>query len=457
MMHSIHGRLLLVASLVLVAFLGLGALALDRAFRESMDSAIRDRLQQQIYALLGAAAEDELGRMRLPEHLPNPRLASPDSGLYAAVVGESGEYLWRSRSSLGRDIGFSRQLAPGAHQFDRKQHGPEDLYILNFAVAWINDAGRELGYTLSIAENTEAMTAQVDAFRARLFYWLGGVSLLLLIVQGLVLGWGLKPLRSVAADLRRVELGEIEVIGGAHPKELQGLISNINMLIQSGRASRDRYRNSLGDLAHSLKTPLTLLRGSAESDASDKMRQTVNEQVARMDEIVQHQLRRAAAATVTVPGTSFKVAPVVERLRETLEKVYREKGIDCQTAIDPAVSFYGEQSDLMEFMGNLLDNAFKYGKKRVRVTGGRLAERHGRGQGMRLIIEDDGPGIAAAKRAEVLNRGVRIDQRQPGQGIGLSVAKDIIGLYKGSLEIAASELGGASIRITFNGDSYLAS
>lgn len=454
MMHSIHGRLLLVASLVLVAFLGFGALALDRAFRESMESAIRDRLLQQVYALLGAAAEDELGRMRLPEHLPNPRLASPDSGLYAAVAGEAGEYLWRSRSSLGRDIGFNRQLAPGVHQFDRKQHGPDDLYILNFAVAWVNDAGKELGYTLSIAENTEGMTAQVDAFRARLFYWLGGVSLLLLIVQGLVLGWGLKPLRRVAVDLRRVELGEIDAIEGHHPKELQGLIRNINMLVQSGRASRDRYRNSLGDLAHSLKTPLTLLRGSAESDATDRMRRTVNEQVARMDEIVQYQLRRAAASAVTVPGTSLKVAPVVERLKATLQKVYREKGIECQTAIDPEVSFYGEQSDLMEFMGNLLDNAFKYGKKRVKVTGGSLPESHSGRRGVRLIIEDDGPGIPAAKRAEVLNRGVRIDQRQPGQGIGLSVAKEIIGLYTGSLEIAESELGGASIRITFSGDGF---
>ncbi len=450
MMQSIHGRLLLVASVVLAAFLGLGALALDQAFRESVESAMRDRLQQQVYALLGAAGEDDQGRMRLPEDLPNPRLVSPDSGLYAAVAGEAGAYQWRSRSLLGRDIEFNRRLTPGVQYFERGQFGADVLYILHFGITWEDDTGSELGYTLSVAENIKGMNAQVDVFRVRLFYWLGGVSLLLLIAQGVVLGWGLKPLRRVAADLQRVELGEIETIQGHHPKELRGLVRNINMLVQSGRASRDRYRNSLGDLAHSLKTPLTLLHGAAEGEKSDNMRQTVIEQVACMDEIVQYQLRRAAASAITVPGTRVLVAPVVVRLCATLDKVYRDKGMKCHTTVDPAAYFYGEQSDLMEFLGNLLDNAFKNGKSQVRVTGERLPEIANSGRwGVKLVIDDDGPGIPAANREEVLTRGVRIDQRQPGQGIGLSVAQEIIGLYSGSLEIGESDIGGTSIRIIF--------
>ncbi|MCB1752893.1 MAG: histidine kinase [Gammaproteobacteria bacterium] len=447
-MLSIHGRLLLVASLVLAAFLGLGALALDSAFRESVDSAMRERLQQQVYALLGAAKEDELGRMRLPEDLPNPRFAAPDSGLYATVSGEDGAYRWRSRSLLGREIDFGHRLDPGAHRFERRRLDSDDLYILNFAVAWEDDTGRELGYTLAIAENTGAMEAQIDAFRIRLFYWLGGVSLLLLIVQGAVLGWGLMPLRRIAGDLRRVESGEIESIAGWHPRELQGLIDNINMLIQSGRASRDRYRNGLGDLAHSLKTPLTLLRGSARADDADKMRRTIDEQVARMDEIVQYQLRRAAASSVTA-GTRVSVATVVERLCATLSKVYRDKQVACRVSIDPAAWFYGEQSDLMEFMGNLLDNAFKYGKSRVRVTAESVSASAGGRRTLKLVVEDDGPGIPPAQRAQALNRGVRIDQHQPGHGIGLSVAREIIHLYRGALKIDESGLGGARIEVTF--------
>ena len=453
MTQSIHGRLLLAASMVLAAFLGLGALALDNAFRESVESAMRERLLQQVYALLGAATEDDSGRMRLPGDLPNPRLARPDSGLYAMVTGESGGYQWRSRSLLGREIGITPQLEPGVHRFDRMRQGSEELYILNFSVVWEDDNGKELQYTLAIAENTEGMIAQVSAFRLRLFYWLGGVSLLLLIAQGVVLGWGLKPLRRVAVDLRRVEAGEIEGIVGRYPKELQGLIRNINMLVQSGRASRDRYRNSLGDLAHSLKTPLTLLRGSAGGDAPGKMRQVVHEQVARMDEIVQYQLHRAAASAMTVAGTRVGVASVVDRLCVTLAKVYRDKNIEWLAAVDPAAWFYGEQSDLMEFMGNLLDNAFKYGNTKVKVTGESVAAAADGGrQGLRLVVEDDGPGIPPAKREEVLNRGVRIDQQQAGHGIGLSVAREIILLYAGSLQIDESSLGGARIEVGFNLD-----
>lgn len=450
MIGSIHGRLLLVASLVIAAFLGLGALALDQAFRESIDSAMRERLLQQVYALLGAASEDAEGRMRLPKDLPNPRLATPDSGLYAVVIGEEGGYLWRSRSLIGREIGFSRQLDQGVVQFDRFRYGADDLYTLNFAIAWDDDSGKELVYTLAVAENTEAMDAQIGAFRTRLFYWLGGVSLLLLIVQVVVLGWGLKPLRRVAADLRRVERGKIEAIEGDYPKELRGLIRNINMLIQSSKATRDRYRNSLGDLAHSLKTPLTLLRGAAVGEDAVRLRQTVDEQVTRMDEIVQYQLQRAAVSSMAVQGSAVSVATVVERLCATLAKVYRDKGIQYRLEIDPEVLFFGEQQDLMEFMGNLLDNAFKYGKERIKVTAHSLQTMSTvGGQALSMTIEDDGPGIPEEQREKVLNRGVRIDQQLPGQGIGLSMAREIISLYGGSLTLDGSEMGGVLVKIVF--------
>jgi len=450
MIGSIHGRLLLVASLVIAAFLGLGALALDQAFRESIDSAMRERLLQQVYALLGAASEDAEGRMRLPKDLPNPRLATPDSGLYAVVIGEEGGYLWRSRSLIGREIGFSRQLDQGVVQFDRFRYGADDLYTLNFAIAWDDDSGKELVYTLAVAENTEAMDAQIGAFRTRLFYWLGGVSLLLLIVQVVVLGWGLKPLRRVAADLRRVERGKIEAIEGDYPKELRGLIRNINMLIQSSKATRDRYRNSLGDLAHSLKTPLTLLRGAAVGEDAVRLRQTVDEQVTRMDEIVQYQLQRAAVSSMAVQGSAVSVAPVVERLCATLAKVYRDKGIQYRLEIDPEVLFFGEQQDLMEFLGNLLDNAFKYGKERIKVTAHSLQTMSTvGGQALSMTIEDDGPGIPEEQREKVLNRGVRIDQQLPGQGIGLSMAREIISLYGGSLTLDGSEMGGVLVKIVF--------
>jgi len=446
-MRSLHGRLLLVASLVLASFLGLGALALDQAFRESAEKALRDRLQEQVYALLGAADEDGTGRMRLPDNLPNPSFSTPDSGLYAQAAGESGDYNWRSFSLVGRRMTFLQPQAPGQWRFSNQQWQAEAYRVLSFGVSWEDYQGTELVYTLAVAQDTHVMEQQVEAFRARLLYWLGGVSLLLLIAQGLVLGWGLKPLRWVAADLRRVESGEVDKIEGRYPTELKGLVRNLNALIQNGRASRDRYRNSLGDLAHSLKTPLTLLQGVRESGDCERLQEVVAEQVPRMNEIIQYQLRRAAAAGCSAPGTLVSVLPVVRRLKATLDKVYRAKEIDCRIEIDQATRFHGDEADLMELLGNLLENAYKYARGRVRVSA--RIDPQNAGRLLQLKLEDDGPGIPAGKRDRVLNRGVRVDQQLPGQGIGLSVANEIVCLYGGALEIGESNLGGTLVRVRF--------
>ena len=366
-MHSLHSRLLLVASLVLASFLGLGALALDRAFRTSGEEAMRERLQGQVYLLLGAAAEDAEGRMRLPDALPDPRLSNPDSGLYAQVTGENGGYVWKSFSLIGRDMAFLSHQGAGVRHFMKKRFNGEEFYLINFGVLWEDLQGRELAYTLAVAESTRGLLEQVEAFRARLMYWLGGAAVLLLVAQGLVLAWGLRPLRKAEADLHRIESGEIEAIGGRFPRELQGLISNINLLIRNGRASRDRYRNSLGDLAHSLKTPLSVLRGAAESGDRERLKLAVEDEVSRMDEIVQYQLRRAAASGAAQPGVSVPVSPLIERLAATLAKVYSEKGVDCRIEVADALRFVGDSGDLMEILGNLMENAFKYGRSQVRV------------------------------------------------------------------------------------------
>jgi len=444
-MHSLHSRLLLVASLVLASFLGLGALALDRAFRTSGEEAMRERLQGQVYLLLGAAAEDAEGRMRLPDALPDPRLSNPDSGLYAQVTGENGGYVWKSFSLIGRNMAFLSHQGAGVRHFVKKHFNGEEFYLINFGVLWEDLQGRELAYTLAVAESTRGLLEQVEAFRARLMYWLGGAAVLLLVAQGLVLAWGLRPLRKAEADLHRIESGEIEAIGGRFPRELQGLISNINLLIRNGRASRDRYRNSLGDLAHSLKTPLSVLRGAAESGDRERLKLAVEDEVSRMDEIVQYQLRRAAASGAAQPGVSVPVSPLIERLAATLAKVYSEKGVDCRIEVADALRFVGDSGDLMEILGNLMENAFKYGRSQVRVGANIPPDSMGGDSVIRVIIEDDGPGIPVQDREDVLNRGARMDQRIPGQGIGLSVAQEIIRLYGGSLQIGESQLGGAAV------------
>ncbi|MEW8585397.1 MAG: HAMP domain-containing protein, partial [Candidatus Thiodiazotropha sp.] len=253
---SIHQRLLLAASLVLSAFLGFTGLALDKAFRSASEEAFQARLYSSVYALLAAAEEDQAGGLRMPDLLTDPRFNRPDSGRYAQVRDRSGDYLWQSPSSLGRDLGLIRDRQPGESKIERFKLDDSAAMGLSFGVAWEDFQGRELHYVLTVVEDLKPLQEQVAAFRDTLFLWLGGAALLLLMVQGWVLRWGLRPLREVAQALTEIESGSADQLQGDYPKELNRLTSNLNSLIRHAQARQQRYRDSLGDLAHSLKTPL---------------------------------------------------------------------------------------------------------------------------------------------------------------------------------------------------------
>lgn len=449
-MQSIHSRLLLAASIVLAAFLGLGAEALHRAFRDSAENALKTQLMGQVYGLLGAADTDEQGRMRLPETLPDPRFSNPASGLYAQVSGEQGSYRWHSPSAVGRTLPLPEGIPPGRPYFVYLD-ADEPLYLLGYSLLWEDDAGAEVAYFFAVAENAAGLQQRVAAFRQTILLWLGGAAVILLLVQGAVLRWGLKPLREVAADLHMIETGARARLEGQYPQELRRLTDGINSMIQHSEASRDRYRNSLGDLAHSLKTPLAVLQGAAEGTDLQLLREAVEEQVPRMNDIVQYQLKSAAAAGRGAGLVhQIPLRPIIDRLVGTLQKVYRDKSIVCRCQVAQDAVFPGEAGDLLECLGNVLENAFKYADSRVSIH----LEEHVAGsptRGVCLYVADDGPGIPADMRERVLRRGERADQQMPGQGIGLSVANGIVQLYGGKLEIAESDLGGALVVIRMPG------
>jgi two-component system sensor histidine kinase PhoQ len=441
---SIHLRLLVAASLVLGAFLGLTGLALDKAFRSSAEQALKDRLLAGIYAILAGAEEDAQGRFRLPELLTDPRFNMPDSGLYAEVAGSQAGFHWRSGSSVGRSLQLLQPVEPGEFHYrtvDSDSLG--ELTTLSYGVVWEDFGGSELAYVLAVAESLGPHREQIDAFRDTLLRWLGGAALLLLLAQGWVLRWGLRPLRSVADELTEIESGKSDQLAGAYPRELNRLTHSINSLIRHSQARQQRYRDSLGDLAHSLKTPLAILQGLADGRAEnlEQQPQLLSEQVNRMNQIVSHQLQRAAAAGRTNLSKRLPIKAAVERIARSLDKVYRDKGVAWELELNGEPGFPGDEGDLMELLGNLMDNAWKYGNSRVRISG------HEDAQHLELHVEDDGPGIASEKVGLVLQRGRRMDEQQPGQGIGLAVADDIISAYGGELKIGVSELGGADIRL----------
>jgi two-component system sensor histidine kinase PhoQ len=298
-----------------------------------------------------------------------------------------------------------------------------------------------------VAETRDILASQVAHFRRSLWGWLVAAALGLLLVQGLVMRFGLAPLRRVGAELADIESGTRQRLSAHYPRELTTLTEGINAFIDSGRGRLERSRHALAELAHSLKTPLAVLRSQLDGGASmQEMHDTLAEQTTRMHRTIDYQLQRAAASGPTPLAPAVDVASVVVRLEDSLGKVYAHKKLRMDLDIAAGIGFHGDEGDLMEILGNVLDNACKWAGSRVRV---RVAiERDGAQAQLSLRVDDDGPGIPAQQLNAVLARGVRADTTTPGHGIGLAVVRDIvIDVYGGQLAVGASDLGGAAVTI----------
>jgi two-component system, OmpR family, sensor histidine kinase PhoQ len=447
---SLQTRQLLAASLALVAFLGLTGYALDRAFAEAALSGVRDRLQTYLQSYLAGSDLSRANQLILPEIPPEPRFGQPGAtGLYAGVRGE--DFTWESMSAMERGLPFDQPLAPGETRFE----GPLDtpvgpLYRLGMGVAWEISADEAVNFTLYVAESTGTLERQVRVFRRTLWVYLGGAGLLLLGVLALVLRWSLRPLRLLVRDLGEVERGATERLAGPYPSELSSLTDNLNAFIESEREHLARYRNTLADLAHSLKTPLAVLRSRLDAihDAAT-LRADVHEQIGRMDEIVAYQLSRAATTGHQRFAAPLEIETKAEEIVRSLEKLYAARGVYCEFELDPEARFHGELGDMMELFGNLLENAFKWARKRVLLTVRPIVEGvPSHKAGLLLAVEDDGSGIPPHKVDLLLQRGVRGDERVQGHGIGLSIVQDIVRAYRGELRVTrSSELGGARFEV----------
>ncbi|MEO8459405.1 MAG: ATP-binding protein [Dokdonella sp.] len=455
---SLQARSLAAAGFALTAFLGLAFFALDQAFYDAAEGALRERLQGYVYAYLAGSDTTRNGELLPPEIGPDPRFDRPvQSGLYAGIAGAkirgAKDKLWRSPSAVGRQLPFDNTLPQGAVQF----HGPVassegELFVLSQGVTWATASGDELDLTFHVAEDVDALRHQVDIFRTTLLTWLGGLGLLLLILLLSVLRWSLAPLRKVASDLTYVERGRYERLSGRYPVEVSGLTASLNKFIDAERDRLQRYRNTLSDLAHSLKTPLAVIRNQLESGSDDEeFRWTVLEQVGRMDEIVAYQLSRAATSGHQTYAAPLPIQSFAEEIVRSLEKVYSTKGVLCEFDLADDALFQGESGDLMEALGNLLENAFKWARHRVVLSARSLPAPPGaRRIGLAIVVEDDGPGIPEEQIEHLLQRGVRGDERVQGHGIGLSIVQDILKSYGGDLVVERSRvLGGARFEARF--------
>lgn len=457
--YSLRRRMLMISSVVLVLFISLAALILDQAFKKSLQTDLQDRLQTRLYLVLGAT-EFESDRLRLPSQLNYPNLNQLDSGIIAAVLDQTGEEVWRSASASFLSETFMAtqfQLrAPGQANKGIVSTDEEGSYFFtSLGVAWEIQSGGLASYTLVIAEKTDRLESSLSEYRMFLWIGLGILGLILLAVFTMTLVWGLSPLNRLADDLKAIESGRESQLTGFYPLELKSVTQNLNLLLQHEKRQHTRYRNTLANLAHSLKTPLAVMRGVVDkqvlfgkdvpTEGEEIDMPLLAQQVNRMDDIVQHQLKRATHVGPQVLHQPIAVFPMAKRLSSVIQKVHQETLSSVELDIDDTVMFKGAQEDFIEILGNLLDNAGKYGGSKVQISA--VNENLNERDRCRLTIEDNGPGIPEEQVSEILKRGVRADQKHQGQGIGLAMVVDIVDQYEGQLHIVRSKLGGAKIEI----------
>ncbi len=433
------------AGFVLTAFFALVAFVLEQGFRESAEQALKEKLQVHVYSLMSVAELTETLELSMPDSLREPRFSNPGSGLYAFITQVNNIFVWRSLSAIGMEFPSPVPLEAGESVFIKDRRG---YFVLHYAVIWENKAGFEQYYIFTVAEDAAFVSNQVDRFRVTLRSWLFFTGILLVLIQYLVLRWSLKPLRIIVTDLEAIETGRKSRLDGRYPSELTGLAGNLNALVSSERAHLERYRNTLADLAHSLKTPLAILTGCIEPAIINK--KLVTEQISRMNEIVEYQLQKAAAKGQKKLAGKVDVSLVVEKIIFSLEKVYADKKITFSCNYETGCSMYCEEGDIYEIAGNLLDNAAKWCKRNVRVSLIQLKKREGTGYSFVLQVEDDGPGIPREKLGKILKRGVRADEGMHGHGIGMAVVNELTVLLGGKLTAGKSKiLGGMMWQVNF--------
>ena len=440
---SLRLRLVVLAVLLLSISLGLVGFAMDAAFHRSSEAGLQARMESLVYLLLAATEANEDGSLTVSENLGDPRLGQPGSGIYAQVHSLVSE--WASPSSLAVDLppvspvstgqsGFTVPLAEG------------DFYTLRYGVSYELADGRMLPVSVSILVSSQELQPELQAFRFSLWWALGATGVTLVLAQLVLLALGLRPLRRITRDISAIESGRLERLQGHYPQELEPLKRNLNYLLDTEKANQTRYRNALDSLAHSLKTPLSVIRSSLPTDSSSKS-VVMENAVADMQHLITTRLQRAAASTRRSMAVAVDVKTQVERLVQSLRRVYSQKLINTDVLIESGLAFYGEQRDLLELAGNLLDNACKYGDGQVRLTASAGDSENPRA-GIQLQVEDNGPGIAADKREQLLQRGVRGDERVEGHGLGLAIVLEIVSAYQGDISITQSDLGGARISVS---------
>lgn len=414
-------------------------------YRTSVERGFEDIINIHLFNVVAAIQQDEVGQITGSPQLGDPRFESFHSGWYwqAIRLGEQDQVIASPSLADGRLALFNLEEAPFDGNFRRVMDidGPngEKLRAVEQLVLF-DSSGDRLAF--AVAGDLGLVEADIADFRKLLLivFAVLGVGLVAITVAQVL--FGLKPLRAVGRALTAIREGRAERLAGAYPREIAPLTAELNALIETNAKTVERARTHVGNLAHALKTPLSVITNEARSEGSP-LGDKVIEQAGLMRHQIDYYLDRArVAATGGVVTTVTEVAPVAETFARAMSKIYADRGTTLTLDIAPGVRFQGEKQDLEELLGNLVDNSFKWAKSEVRLACRRLPDAAAERSMLEIVVEDDGPGLSEQERKEAMRRGRRLDESQPGSGLGLSIVRDLAELYNGGFELAASPLGG---------------
>jgi signal transduction histidine kinase len=449
--NSLAGRLILAAAIWTIAGLAIGGFLLSANFRSSVQSDFDERLRVYLDAMIAAAEPNAQGEVSLRGRFADPRFERAYSGWYWEIIPVDSKNA--SDAQISRSL-FDYTIKPqelhGAGKVvSGNAEGPDQQNVrfvaerLEFPITASPAPNDTRAYTFLVAGNMSEVDAEVNRFNGTLiwsFVLLGAGLIGGIFVQVLI---GLQPLRRVSEALARIREGKARRLEGRFPSEIAPLAAELNSLIEHSAEVVARARTHVSNLAHFLKTPLTVLSSEASAEPGP-LADSVQRQVQTMRRQVDHYLARArAAGAIDALGNRTPVKPVLEDLARVLSRIHLERNIDIVLDCVPQLAFRGERQDLEEMAGNLMDNACKWAKTRVSVTAIRLE-----GAQFSLRVGDDGPGLDPHERTLVGERGERLDESVPGSGLGLAIVRDIAKLYGGALELDESSLGGLETRLT---------
>jgi len=420
----------------------MGGFFLSRAFRTAVEDNFNTTLQADLDGLVAAAEADPNGGVVLEERLLNHRFERIYSGLYWEILPEArGQPVQFSHSLFDHLINIADTSSVGSTTWGYAE-GPENQRLrvvaqqVVFPISATPNKDDSRAYVFMVAADLAGVDSETDEFNGTLIWAFSLLGVGLIIAVLLQVRVGLRPLARLSGALARIRDGKARRLEGTYPAEIAPLVGELNSLIQHSEEVVGRARTHVANLAHFLKTPLTVLASEAQAQ-SGPLAEQVQRQVDAMRRQVDHYLARGrAAGALDVLGNRTRVEEVLDDLVRVLARIHGERGIAISEDCPRSLFFRGERQDLEEMAGNLIDNACKWAKARVRVSA--LPE----GAKWRLVIEDDGPGLKAEDRERVLGRGERLDESVPGSGLGLSIVGDIAKLYGGTLALDSSPLGG---------------